>query len=484
MGCMMSYNVNQALSYIIDWAIQKCYTTLPKKQLFRNYESLFHTSFSFEVAFLISKEEAIEILVDFGFQQQCFYPNTPSERDAFEALLYDVVMPSKEEIRSSFLGNQPKESDLISLYQLSLDVNYIKEKRNQQNVSWEIQSPYGNMSLTINLAKPEKDPRDIKEAKDINIEGRPQCVICKENEGNYWNARKNLRLMPLKLNEDNWYFQYSPYAYYPYHCIILHENHIPMKMDRSVISALVDFVDQFPNFMIGSNAEIPIVGGSILNHLHFQGGKHTFPIENASTLSLKTMLDVTYERLYWPISTIKIQSKNRNAFVSAVMNVYHQWVRYRNEDLEIIPFTNANHQTMTPVIRHRHGKYIAYIMLRNNRTSTLYPEGIFHPHPHLFHIKKENIGLIEAMGLAILPGRLKEELMDVEKYIYENESVEKHLKKHVPWMKTLKNKEHIDVYDEVGHRFIEVLEDAGVFKQNKQSQVEFEKFFETIIKTT
>ncbi|MDA0871524.1 MAG: DUF4922 domain-containing protein [Firmicutes bacterium] len=481
---MMSYNVNQALSLMIDWAIQKGYTRLSKKELLKSYEDIFHTSFSLEEAVSLSKEEAVEILVDFGFQKQCFHPNTVSERDAFEALLYDVIMSSKEEMRQRFVNHQPKESDLISLYQLSLDVNYIKEKRNQNNVSWDIQSPYGSMSLTINLAKPEKDPRDIKEAKDINIEGRPKCVLCKENEGNYWNARKNLRLIPLKLNEDTWYFQYSPYAYYPYHSIILHEDHIPMKMDRSVISALVDFVDQFPDFMIGSNAEIPIVGGSILNHLHFQGGKHIFPIENASILTSKTVLDVTYEKLYWPISTIKIQSKNKNAFVNAVMNVYHHWLHYRNEDLEIIPFTNANHQTITPVIRHHHGKYVAYIMLRNNRTSILYPEGIFHPHPHLFHIKKENIGLIEAMGLAILPGRLKEELMDLEKYIYQNGSLEKHLNKHVSWMKTFKNKEHIDLHAEVGYRFIEVLEDAGVFKQNSQGQVEFEKFFKSIIKTT
>ena len=473
-------NHHDALSSLLLWAETMGWIQRPFDAYINAYNRLFKHKFKVTDHTHLSKDASIDILVEFGYQSACYKKNTISERDAFEAAIYDVVMPSISNFRHS-LSLPATENDLISLYQLSVAANYIKEKRNQQNVSWTHQSTYGEIILTINLAKPEKDPKDIEKAKDLNAPGQPKCVICKENEGNYWNARKNLRLIPLKLNKSTWYFQYSPYAYYPYHCIILHEDHIPMIMNKDIFQALSDFVDLFPNFIIGSNAELSIVGGSILNHLHFQGGKYQFPIERATSISRHSVDDIIYEQLNWPLSTIKISSSSKDNIIEAVNNLYQRWLSYENKALGIIPYTQTNHQTITPILRKQNEMYIAYVILRNNRTSDAFPHGIFHPNETLFHIKKENIGLIEAMGLAVLPGRLKSELELVEQCLEKGQCSDKDIEKHATWIETLRNIKSRDIHEEVGKKFIHVLEDAGVFKQNEEGQQAFYEFMQLVI---
>ncbi|MCU0104871.1 UDP-glucose--hexose-1-phosphate uridylyltransferase [Acholeplasma vituli] len=418
-------------------------------------------------------DEVIENLLDLGFDLGLFEPNTLTERDAFEALLYDTVMPSPKETKKTFLSlyQNNRQDAFRYLYQMSIDVNYIKTKRIAQNVSFSYPSKYGPLDLTINLSKPEKDPKDIAKAleqKDLPKSG-PKCVLCKENEQNYANARMNLRIVPVTLHNRLWHFQYSPYAYYQEHCIVLSDTHTPMKMGPETFEYLLDFVDYMPDYFIGSNADIPIVGGSILDHDHFQGGKHKFPIEQAKSLFTIQSGTVFISHLYWPLSTIRLKGDNRKDLVILTNRILSAWLDYENPELSILKRTNGLHNTITPIVRKVQNTYTIDIILRNNRTSVEHPEGIFHPHRDVQHIKKENIGLIEAMGLAILPGRLKQELKDGLNYVLTGNWHES-LTIHKVWLDTLKKEQTVhtleDLYQAVGLKFQTVLEHAGVFKLN------------------
>jgi len=436
-------------------------------------------------------DEVLTYLLDAAYQLKLFHPNTVLERDAYEAYLFDLMMPEPSKVKQTFkmLADTDKEKAFSYLYQLSKDVNYIKTKRIAQNIHFNYDSPYGNIELTINLSKPEKDPKDIAKALEETIDDKkgPKCVLCKENEQNYHNARMNLRIVPLELASKKWYFQYSPYLYFNEHSIILSDTHKPMHINKATFKALFDFIDFIPSYFVGSNADLPIVGGSILNHEHYQSGRYHFPIEHAKVI--KTYHDiecVTISHLYWPLSTIRLTSNDRYQLEDLAAHILSSWKTYEHKHLEIIPFTTKPHQTITPIARYKHNTYELDLILRNNRTSKAYPDGIFHPHQEHHHIKKENIGLIEAAGLAILPGRLKEELAHAYLYLKEDQT-HPSLQKHMLWLNQLKDQKSIshqeDLYHEVGKIFTHVLEDAGVFKLDDSGLLACDTFIQDTIKT-
>lgn len=436
-------------------------------------------------------DQVLEKILDIAYEKHLYAPNTTLERDAFEAYLFDLIMPSPHEVKQTFSGytKKDKEKAFLYLYDLSKHVNYIKTKRIKQNIHFIYPSPYGDLQITINLSKPEKDPKDIAKALDINkqnIKG-PKCVLCKENEQNYENARMNLRIVPIHLAQELWHFQYSPYLYFNEHSIILSDVHRDMKIDQKTFSALFDFIDYMPSYFVGSNADLPIVGGSILNHDHFQSGRHHFPIEDAK--SIKTyddLKDISISHLYWPLSTIRLISKNRTYLEDYAKHILDKWKTYQHEELKIIPFTNKPHQTITPIARFKNNAYELDLILRNNRTDETFPDGIFHPHQEYHHIKKENIGLIEAAGLAILPGRLKDELKLAYRFLTEGK---KHpdLDKHMHWLIKLSKENQIknidDLYQEVGKIFTNVLENSGVFKLDKLGISAMDDFIKLTIDT-
>lgn len=435
----------------------------------------------------------LEVLINEGFQRKLFDLNTMDERDAFEAKIMDLVMPSPLEVKSVFHNKYLIKPELATdyLYKLSCDVNYIKTERLKENMHWVYQGKYGNLEMTINLAKPEKDPKEIAAAlqkKVIHNPNKPQCVLCKENEQNYDNARMNLRIVPIHLGEELWHFQYSPYQYYHEHAIILHDQHRPMKIWHRTFEYLLDFIDMFPTYFIGSNADLPIVGGSILNHDHFQAGKHHFPIEKASMIKTYHTNHVTVDHINWPLSTIRLTSSSRIEVSKLACHLLDQWKNYENQALDIIPYSNeVPHQTMTPIARKINHLYQLDLVLRNNRTSELYPDGIFHPHPDVHHIKKENIGLIEAMGLAILPGRLKKELDLILQVLNQQITGDASLEKHLDWIQILKAnkiKNQDELFMEVGKKFERVLEDSGVFKLDQRGIQAMDQFIIESIKTS
>lgn len=454
----------------------------------KNLEILFQTKINYERAY-IDIYETISSLLDVSYQMNLFEIDTMMERDQFEALIFDQIMPTPSETKSTFksLFEQDKNQAFSYLYELSKNTNYIKTKRLAENISFFYESGYSPLEITINLSKPEKDPKDIQKALEKPKEEKkgPKCVICKENEHNYENARMNLRLIPLELNRSLWHFQYSPYGYFNEHSIILSDEHKNMKISHKTSENLLDFIDYMPAYFIGSNADLPIVGGSILNHDHYQAGRHHFPIENAKVIKTYGLInEVEIKHLNWPLSTIRLNSKNREKLSKVVDLILDQWQNYDNIALDIVSFTTANHNTITPILRKKDDIYEFDIILRNNRTSETYPGGIFHPHADKWHIKKENIGLIEAIGLAVLPPRLKQSLE--LSMLYLNEGIyDDSLDAHKDWLETLKEKyNHVSIktlYDEVGAVFEGVLEDCGVFKLDIQGNAAMDKFINEII---
>lgn len=469
-------HLQNLLSALISYAIEK--------QLIETDEiiirlgllcELFHCEvFEYDAHVQKPFHELMTECLDLAYNLGMISVNTVDERDAFEAKIMDLIMPSPNVVKKTFqrLYQQAPWDATDYLYKLSKDVNYIKSKRLKDNIEWVYESTYGKLQITINLAKPEKDPRDIAKAvheKKETIEGRPLCVICKENEQNYWNARMNLRMVPITLGHELWHFQYSPYLYYNEHAIILHDIHKPMRISHLTFDFLFDFIQMFPTYFIGSNADLPIVGGSILNHEHFQAGRHHFPIQDAKPIrSFTHVPNLIIEHLNWPMSTVRLKSKDNQLIKQYACHLYDLWKHYSNLSLGIIASTgNTHHNTITPIARLTEEGYELDIILRNNRTSEAYPDGIFHPHADVHHIKKENIGLIEAMGLAILPGRLKRELDLIEKVLKHGHPHESSLDKHLLWMEYLQKRPKLDskvLQDEVGKKFERVLMDSGVFK--------------------
>lgn len=415
-----------------------------------------------------------------------------SERDQLESALMDLLTPKPSTVNREFYKRfqlSPVEATDY-FYQLSHANHYIKSEAIAKNIEYKVPTEYGDIEITINLSKPEKDAKQIEKEKNAPATHYPKCALCMENEGYFGSAtqaaRSNHRIIQMTVNQQNWGFQYSPYLYFNEHSILLSEKHEPMCINRQTFENLIDFVKQLPHYTIGSNADLPVVGGSILSHNHYQAGRHDFPmalaeVENA--FSLAQFPEVEAGILRWPMSVIRLTSSNAQQLIEASEHIRTEWNAYSDESVNVKAFSQdgERHHTVTPIARYRHGAYEMDIVLRDNQRTEDYPDGLFHPHPDVQHIKKENIGLIEVMGTAILPGRLKKELAEVEQYVLGDHSVD--IGVHKPWADDMKQRYQFDqsnaqtiIRQEVGYKFERVLQDAGVFKRTEEGQQAFQQF--------
>ena len=441
-------------------------------------------------------EDIINGFCDYAILHNMINDNI-TERDIFDTELMGILTKRPSEVIKEF--NELYKIDPIKatdyFYKYSIDTNYIRKYRIDRDLKWDRRnSKYGRIDITINLSKPEKDPKEIAKAKLMPKSNYPICLLCKENEGYKGRlnhpARSNIRLIPVKLEGEDFLMQYSPYSYYNEHAIILSSDHHPMIIDKMAIKKLLDFVTIFPHYFIGSNADLPIVGGSILAHEHFQGGRYRFAMEDAKCaykFTIKKYPNIRAQLIKWPLSVIRIASFDKDELAECFNDILNFWINYSDEEIGIISHTNGErHNTITPIARiNDDGLYELDLTLRNNRTSDEYPLGIYHPHPEYHHIKKENIGLIEVMGLAILPSRLKDELKEV-KYCLLNDTdpmENEVLVKHAPWINHMKkmfkvNSDNVDkiLEDEIARIFINLLEDCGVYKQTTLGINHFKMF--------
>ncbi len=421
-------------------------------------------------------------------------------RDLFDTRIMNCIVPRPHTVISKFreLYADAPEKATDWYYKFSCDSDYIRRYRIKKDLKWKTDTEYGLLDITINLSKPEKDPKAIAAAKLAPQSGYPKCLLCAENEGYAGRmnhpARENHRIIPLKLAGQNFYLQYSPYVYYNEHCIVFNSEHIPMKIDRSCFEKLFDFIAQFPHYTVGSNADLPIVGGSILSHDHFQGGCYEFPMARAEYISrftVKGYEDVETGIIKWPLSVIRLRSRESRRIIDLADHILSSWRCYTDESAYIFAETDGEkHNTITPIARCRDGVFEFDLTLRNNITTPECPLGLYHPHSELHHIKKENIGLIEVMGLAILPSRLKQEMSLLKEYMLEGKDIRSNdsIAKHAEWTDTFRNKydvinsSNIDqiLRDETGLVFMKVLEDAGVYKQTGSGIEAFGKFIRSL----
>ena len=452
-------------------------------------------------------------LIGYGIAAGLVPDDTTTSRDLLDARIMGLVMPRPSEIAEAFARQAEREgieAATDAFYRLNIASNYVRMDRVRQNEYWVHESEYGGIEITINLSKPEKDPREIARIRSMPPAGYPKCLLCPENVGYAGRpdhpARQNLRVLPLRLNGEDWYFQYSPYVYYNEHSIVLRAEHVPMAITEATFRRLFDFLDLFPHYFVGSNADLPIVGGSILSHDHFQAGRHVFAMEKAG-------LDETYRHpdypgvscgvVRWPMSVLRLAGPRREELEEAASALLAAWRGYSDPSVGILSHTTQPdgsrqpHNTITPIARRKpDGRYELDLVLRNNRTSEEHPDGIFHPHRHLHHIKKENIGLIEVMGLAVLPGRLKDELRQITAILagerpYDPDGIgdaSHPLGQHADWIGELvrahgtrmhpKEAERV-LREEVGRKFVDVLRCSGVFKQDQAGRAAFAAFAES-----
>lgn len=438
--------------------------------------------------------DLLDQLIAFAISQGII-EDLPSAKDVFGAKIMDLVTPRPSEVNEEFWNNyqQSPKKATDEFFALSKRNNYIKTREIAQNIEYTHETAFGQLDITINLSKPEKDPKEIALAKKAKSR-YPVNLLCVENEGFSGHithpGRTNHRIIRMDIEGDAWGFQYSPYAYYNEHAIFLSIEHRPMDVGIQAIKNLLDIITQFPHYFVGSNAGLPIVGGSILSHDHYQGGRYTFALEQAQEVHTFTFDDfptVSAGLVKWPMSVIRLSSAHKEELIQAADRVMKTWKDYSDETVGILAYTgNTPHNAITPIARRKGEAYELDLVLRNNRTSEEFPDGIFHPHPPVQHIKKENIGLIEVMGLAILPARLKTELEEVKHYLLGEGNKVKKI--HQQWADGLKksyptiNKENVDelLQKEVGEIFLQVLKDAGVFKQDKEGQQAFMNFIDTL----
>lgn len=448
---------------------------------------------------LDSPMSILDNILDWAFEKGIMESNTNGYRDLLDTEIMNCIMPRPSEIINKFnkLYNESPQMATKYYYDLSKSSNYIRMDRVSKDKVWQSQTEYGDIDITINLSKPEKDPKAIAEAKNIVSSSYPKCLLCKENEGYYgrmnYPARQSHRIIPMTLTEEQWYLQYSPYVYYNEHSIIFKGEHDSMKISKKTFERILEFVEKFPHYFIGSNADLPIVGGSILSHDHFQGGNYEFAMAKApieDEIKIKGFEEIQGGVVKWPMSVIRLRGENRIRLSSLASHILSKWKEYSDEEGGILAYTkNISHNTITPIARKRDGIFELDLVLRNNRTSEQYPDGIYHPHKELHHIKKENIGLIEVMGLAVLPPRLQDELERLAYYLVNREKeeelkTEEYLQKHLNWYFEIIGKyENIledNVMDilkrEVGLKFTIVLEHAGVFKRDKKGKDGLLKF--------
>ena len=440
--------------------------------------------------------EILEVLTQYAVEKGICDDNQVA-RDLFDTQLMGVLTPWPHEVRAKFRDLYAKNPEEATdwFYDFSQNTNYIRRDRIAKDKKWVYTGKYGTLDITINLSKPEKDPRAIAAAKNAPQSGYPKCQLCAENEGYAGRmnhpARQNHRILPITINNSAWYLQYSPYVYYNEHCICFNGEHTPMQINKACFQKLLDFVAQFPHYFVGSNADLPIVGGSILSHDHFQGGRYTFAMATAgirTPLTFKGFEDVTAGIVHWPMSVIRLACESRERLVELADKILTAWRGYTDEAAMIFAETEGQpHNTITPIARMRDGKFELDLVLRNNLTTEEHPLGLYHPHAKLHHIKKENIGLIEVMGLAVLPARLKQELADLKIAILAGADLraDETLAKHADWVDELKTRHTFTAENtesvlelEVGAVFEQVLEDAGVYKE----ETAFLRFVDTVNK--
>ena len=442
-------------------------------------------------------EEVLGRMCDFAYENGLMAENTVTYRDLFDTKIMGMLMPRPSEVIHKFWKLYEKESPEAATdyyYTLSCDSNYIRRYRVSRDKKWIAPTKYGDLDITINLSKPEKDPKAIAAAKNARQSGYPKCLLCKENEGYAGRvnhpARQNHRIIPVTINGSRWGFQYSPYVYYNEHCIVFNSRHVPMKIEHDTFCKLFDFVKQFPHYFVGSNADLPIVGGSILSHDHFQGGHYEFamakaPVERSFTV--EGFEDVAAGVVQWPMSVIRLSGEGTDRIIALADRILEKWRGYTDEKAFIYACTDGEpHNTITPIARKRGERYELDLVLRNNITTEEHPLGVYHPHAKLHHIKKENIGLIEVMGLAVLPARLKDEMAHLKEAMLAGKDLraDEELAKHADWVDEFSTGyEKIDasnidaiIEKEIGLVFMQVLEDAGVYKRTEEGQKAFDRF--------
>lgn len=444
----------------------------------------------------INLEETLGQLLDYACEQGII-ENSIGYRDLFDTRLMNCLMPRPSEVSKTFWSLYEREDARAAtdyFYKLSQDSDYIRRYRVCKDQKWVTKTPYGDLDVTINLSKPEKDPKAIAAAKLAKQSGYPKCLLCMENEGYAGRlnhpARNNHRIIRITVNDSMWGFQYSPYVYYNEHCIVFNGQHTPMKIERATFIKLFDFVKQFPHYFLGSNADLPIVGGSILSHDHFQGGHYTFAMAKAPVETAyinPEYEDVEAGIVHWPMSVLRLRGENPERLIDLGDKILKAWRGYTDEAAFVFAETDGEpHNTITPIARKNGDKYELDLVLRNNITTEEFPLGVYHPHQELHHIKKENIGLIEVMGLAVLPSRLKEELALLGEYIVDGKDIRSNeiLEKHADWVEEFRpaygeiNAENVEaiLQTEVGKVFARVLEDAGVYKCTPEGRAGFDRF--------
>ena len=445
-------------------------------------------------------EETLNELLDDAAKRGLLEHNSVVYRDLFDTKLMDCLMPRPGEVVKKFeelYAKNPQEATDY-FYKLSQDSNYIRRYRIAKDIRWSVPSAYGDIDISINLSKPEKDPKAIAAAKLAKQSGYPKCLLCKENVGYAGRvnhpARQNHRIIPLTINQTEWGFQYSPYVYYNEHCIVFNSKHTPMKIERATFGKLLDFVTQFPHYFVGSNADLPIVGGSILSHDHFQGGHYTFAMAKApieKELQFEGFSDVKAGIVKWPMSVIRISGPDKERLIELADKILLTWRGYTDEDAFIYAETDGEpHNTITPIARRRGDDFELDLVLRNNITTGEHPLGVYHPHAKLHHIKKENIGLIEVMGLAVLPARLKDEMAELADALVNGTDLRatETLASHAEWAegflpkydKITKDNVMDILHEEIGLVFNEVLQDAGVYKCTPEGRKAFERFIAAV----
>lgn len=495
---MLSENIKRLVQYGIDAGLtpecERIYTTNLLLELFHedDYEEV-------EVNGGKELEEILGELLDEACSRGII-ENSVVYRDLFDTKMMNCLMPRPAQVQETFWKKYEESPEAATdyYYKLSQDSDYIRRYRVKKDWKWTVDSPYGEIDITINLSKPEKDPKAIAAAKNAKASSYPKCLLCVENEGYAGRvnhpARENHRIMPITVNDSAWGFQYSPYVYYNEHCIVFNGKHTPMKIEKETFMKLFDFVKLFPHYFLGSNADLPIVGGSILSHDHFQGGHYTFAMAKAPIekhFEVKGFEDVESGIVKWPLSVIRLRSKDEKRLIELGTHILNAWRGYTDEEAFVFAETDGEpHNTITPIARKVGEIYELDLTLRNNITTEEHPLGLYHPHAEYHNIKKENIGLIEVMGLAVLPSRLKQELETLAEYIVEgkdiseNEMIEKHTKwveKFLPKYDTITKESVMDILkEEVGIVFTKVLEDAGVYKCTEEGRTAFARFLNTL----
>ncbi len=499
----MEQNICNLIQNLVEYAVNKGLADPIDRVFYRNrlMEELQVSAFEADAEPNgdLPLEELLGAICDYAIENKIIPDRGITGRDLFDTKLMGILTPRPSEIVKEFnrLYQESPEKATDYFYRISCDSDYIRTYRVKKDLKWVYSGKYGDIDITVNLSKPEKDPKAIAAAKKQKQTGYPKCAICRENEGYAGSmtqaARQSHRLIPMQMAGQDWFLQYSPYVYYNEHCIALSASHTPMKIDHDAFVKLLDFVTLFPHYFLGSNADLPIVGGSILTHDHMQGGHYTFAMERAQIeqeLQFKGFENIKAGILHWPMSVIRLTSADKGSLIALADKILDAWRAYTDEAAGIYAFTDGEpHNTITPIARRRGADYELDLVLRNNLTTSEHPLGVFHPHEDKHNIKKENIGLIEVMGLAVLPARLKGEMAELAEAIVTGKDIAscENIAKHKAWVDgfaanytfTAENVNDI-LQKEIGKTFEGVLEDAGVYKCDTEGRTHFLRFISTL----